>query len=380
MTLSWPKRFGLLLLGPVLAIAFSVAVSSIALSASGNSPTLAFTQMYHFGTRLDSVISMLNRSIPLYISALAVAIGFKMNLFNIGVEGQYRLAAVVAAAAGAAVDLPAPIHVLFIVLVAVFVGGCWGAIPGVLKVTRGVHEVISTIMLNTIATGIAAYLLATHFRAKNAPGDLVIKTKDIPKSGWFPNLNKVLDKLGIDVVTRAPGSELAGFLIVAALLGAAFYLLVWRTRFGFDLRASGVNPGAARASGVDPKRMVVQTMTISGGIAGLVGISQLLGVFHRYTIDFPTGYGFTGIGVALLGRNHPVGMALGAMLFAFMDRSAQILDLNGIPKEIVVIMQGVILLSVVIAYEVVHRLTEIAELRAAAAQTAAAHADVEVAS
>ena len=369
MTLSWPKRAGLLLLGPVLAIAFSVVVSSIALVLSDNSPTLAFSEMWKFGTRLDSIISMLNRAVPLYLSALAVAIGFKMNLFNIGVEGQYRIAAVLAAAAGAAVDLPAPLHVLFIVLVAVAVGGVWGAIPGLLKVTRGVHEVISTIMLNTIATGLAAYLLANWLRAENAPGDLVIKTEDIPTSGWFPSLNPVLEAFGIDVAERAPGSDLAGFLVVAALLGVVFYLLVWRTRFGFDLRASGVNPGAARASGVDPRRMVVQTMALSGAIAGLVGMSQLLGVFHRYTIDFPTGYGFTGIAVALLGRNHPAGMALGALLFGFMDRSAQILDLNAIPKEIVVIMQGVILLSVVIAYEIVHRVRQAAEVRAAAAQT-----------
>jgi simple sugar transport system permease protein len=369
MTLGWQKRAGLLLLGPVLAVGFSAAVSSLALVLSDNSPTLAFSEMWRFGTRLDSIISMLNRAVPLYVAALAVAIGFKMNLFNIGVEGQYRIAAVVAAAAGAAVDLPAPLHVLFIVVVAAAVGGLWGAIPGVLKVTRGVHEVISTIMLNTIATGIAAYLLANWLRDKSDPDDLIIKTKDIPASGWFPTLNSVLEAFGIDVAERAPGSELAGFLVVAVLLGVGFYLLVWRTRFGFDLRASGVNPGAARASGVDPKRMVVQAMTLSGAIAGLVGISQLLGVFHRYTIDFPTGYGFTGIAVALLGRNHPVGMALGALLFGFMDRSAQILDLNAIPKEIVVIMQGVILLSVVIAYEIVHRLTQAAQVRSAAAHT-----------
>jgi simple sugar transport system permease protein len=141
---------------------------------------------------------------------------------------------------------------------------------------------------------------------------------------------------------------------------------VWRTRFGFDLRASGLNPWAAQASGVDPKGMIVKAMLLSGGIAGLVGLSETLGYFHRYTLDFTTGLGFTGIAVALLGRNHPFGMAIGAFLFGFLSSSAQILDLDGIPKEIVGIMQGVILLSVVVAYEVVRRIRAAAEVRAAA--------------
>ena len=138
-----------------------------------------------------------------------------------------------------------------------------------------------------------------------------------------------------------------------------------------NLRASGLNPGAAEASGVDPKAMVVKTMVIGGAVAGLVGMPQLLGFFNQYTIDFPTQLGFTGIGVALLGRNHPVGMAAGAFLFGWFDRAAQILDLRGIPKEITFIMQGVILLSVVVAYEVVGRRIRAAEVQAAAEAAAA---------
>jgi general nucleoside transport system permease protein len=360
------RRVGLALLGPVAAIAVALAISAVVLAISGHDPWSTYTTMAEYGSRLQSIISILNRSVPFYFSALAVALGFKMGLFNIGVEGQYRLAAVVAAAAGAAVTLPAPLHVLFIVIVAMAVGGAWGAIPGVLKVTRGVNEVISTIMLNAISTGVAAYLLAAHFKQQNAPGDLIIKTKEIPKSGWFPSLNPVLEAVGIDIPS---GSELQGFLVIAALAGALFYFLVWRTRFGFDLRASGINPLAAKASGVNPNRMIITTMALSGAIAGLVGMSTLLGFFHRYTVDFPTGLGFTGIAIALLGRNHPAGIAFGAFLFAFLDRSAQVLDLEGIPKEIVVIMQGTIILSIVVAYEVVHRLRETQERKDVAAAT-----------
>jgi simple sugar transport system permease protein len=152
-------------------------------------------------------------------------------------------------------------------------------------------------------------------------------------------------------------------------VGILFYVLVWRTRFGYNLRASGVNFHAARVAGVNPGAMTVKTMLLSGAIAGLVGMTHLLTFSHAYTLDFPTGLGFTGIAVALVGRNHPVGVALAALLFGFIERSAQILDFNGIPKEIFLIMEGVIILSVVIAYELVRRFAERQEVRSAAEQT-----------
>jgi simple sugar transport system permease protein len=356
------RRFVLNLAAPIAAIVFSLILSAIVLWLAGYSAVDAFHSMWDYGFQVNSMISVLNRAIPFYISGLAVAIGFKMNLFNIGVEGQYRLAAIVAAAAGAAVTLPAPLHVGFVLLVAMLVGLAWASIAAILKVTRGVHEVVSTIMLNYIAFGLTAYLLTTYFKS-GKPGDLTPKTKALPSSAWMPSLNRVLVWLGIH---PPQGSDLRGFLILAILLGVAFYLLVYRTRFGYDLRASGINPGAAQASGVDAKGMIVRTMMLSGALAGLVGMSDVLGFFHLYSIDLTSGLGFTGIAVALLGRNHPVGIAFGALLFAYLDRSAQILDLQGIPREIVTIMQGTILLSVVIAYEIVRRIGEAQETKAAA--------------
>lgn len=351
-------------LAPVAALVFALLISSLALILIDKPPLDAFQSMWSYGIQTNSLVSMVNRAGPLYLAGLAVGIGFKMNLFNIGVEGQYRLAALIAASVAAAVSLPAPLHILLIILVAMAVGGTWAGIAGVLKVTRGVHEVISTIMLNFIATGLGAYLLATFLREPPRPNDLIISTPDIPASGRFPSLNPVLGWFGIET----PG-DLFGFIIVSLFVGFLFYVIVSRTRFGFDLRASGLNPQAARASGVNPNRMIVTTMFLSGAIAGLIGLTDLLGFFNAYTLDFPTGLGFTGIAVALLGRNHPVGILLGALLIAFIERSAQILDLEGIPKEIITIIQGVIILSVVIAYEVVRRLIEAQEVRAAAEAT-----------
>lgn len=360
------QRVLLSIAAPIGAIAFSIALCSIVLMIAGYNPATAFSAMWDYGRQVDSIVSVVNRAVPLYIAGLAVAIGFKMNLFNIGVEGQYRMAALCAAAFGAAVSLPAPLHVLAIMIVAMLVGAAWASIPAVLKVRRGVHEVISSIMLNNIATGVGAYLLATYFRQERA-GDLVPKTKDLPTSGWMPSLNTLLDKVG---VVPPNGAVLRGFVVIAVLLGIGFHVLVNRTRFGYDLRASGINPFAADVSGVRPKRMTVTVLLLSGAVAGLIGIGDVMGFYHGYSIDFPTGLGFTGIGVALLGRNHPVGVGGAALLFAYLDRSAQILDLRDIPREIVVIMQGVILLSVVVAYEVVRRIGQARETKAAAEATA----------
>ncbi len=296
-----------------------------------------------------------------------------MGLFNIGVEGQYLIAAPIAAWVGGVIDLPAFFHISVMLIVAMAVGGFWGWIPGELKVRRGVHEVISTIMMNFIAIGLGAYLLINFLQEES--DSLTVASPLIPESGRLPSLNPVLEALGVEV--RA-GFELGSFLFIAIILGFVYHLLVNRSRFGFDLRASGLNPPAARASGVDPNKMIVRTMVISGAIAGLVGMERVLDFFHQYTSDFPRLLGFNGIAVALLGRNHPVGMAFGALLFGFMDRAALILDLRGVPREIVTIIQGIVVLAVVIAYEVIARLLERRAVRAAALATAGPDEAMEV--
>jgi simple sugar transport system permease protein len=353
--IKW-RRVILAFLAPVVALVFSLLVSSIALLLIHKSPFTAFHQMLSYGTQTDSMIAIVNTAIPLYISALAVAIGFKMNLFNIGVEGQYRIAVFFAAAFGAVLHLPPPLHITLILLVAMVVGAGWSGIAGALKVTRGVSEVISTIMLNFIAFGLIAFLLDKWKKPVSA-SDLTTQTREIPKSGLLPSL------------LHNPSQDLSGVLIIAVILGIIYYVLVWRTRFGFDLRASGVNPDAARVSGISYSSMVMRTMFLSGALAGLVGMNQLLFFSHAYTLDYPENLGFNGIAVALVGRNNPVGIALAALLFGFLQRSAQILDLNDVPKEITAIMTGVIILSVVIAYEVVQRLIQAQEVRAAAEAT-----------
>jgi general nucleoside transport system permease protein len=239
-------------------------------------------------------------------------------------------------------------------IVAMVVGAVWAGIAGLLKVTRGVSEVISTIMLNAIAGTIVGYLLSNHGQQYGQGR----RTTPIPESsqlsGWTP--------------WAAGDGSIWTLVILAALAGVVMSVVINRTRFGFDLRATGLSQSAAVASGVDAKRMVVIAMCMSGAIAGLVGMPQLLGGSYSYSLDFPTGIGFTGIGIALLGRNSPVGIAFASLLWAFLDQSSQILDFNDIPKEIVAITQAAVLLSVVVVYEIVNRVGKRIDQRHVAAQ------------
>jgi simple sugar transport system permease protein len=218
-------------------------------------------------------------------------------------------------------------------------------------VTRGVNEVITTIMLNSIAVGIIAYLLRGPFRDPGLSPDANNATRQLPESSWFPGIANPFGWLGMDTPSRPAG----GFLVVAVLVGVVVWFLIDRTRFGFSLRSAGRNGSAAEVGGVPARRLTVQAMLLSGAIAGLVGMPQILGESHNFSIDFTYGLGFSGIAVALLGRNNPLGIALAAILFAFLDRSGPSLQNVDIPPSVTVITQGVIVLAVVIVNELARR-------------------------
>lgn len=333
------------LAAPILAVVFAGLITSVVLLLTGAPPLETLVIMVEYGTQPRSIVLTLNYATTFYLSALAVAIGFRMNLFNIGVDGQYRLAALVAAAVGGALTLPAPLHVALIVCVAMLVGAGWASIAGLLKVRRGVSEVISTIMLNAVATALGAWLLNKERLAVEVAGSNNIGTRPLGPSAQVPGL----------AIVPGAGSKVFGLIVLAVVMGVLYHVLLNRTRFGFDLRATGRSEPAAVASGVNVKRMILIAMVLSGAMAGLVGMPQLLGASYSYGLDFPTGLGFTGIAIALLGRNNPVGIAFGALLWAFLDTSSGILQLHDISPEIVMIMQGTIVLSVIVAYELVHR-------------------------
>ena len=354
-------------LAPLFAAGVAIAVSSIALLISGNNPINAFVEMWKTIDSTAAVVDIINTSVPLYISGVAVAIGFKMNLFNIGSNGQYILAALVAGWAGAEVSLPPLLHVPFVIVVAMTVGGSWALIAGVLNVTRNVNVVVSTIMLNYIGIGLSAFLLQQYFRDSES-GGLVAQTKVMPESARIPSLDPIFEFFGFNF---GPRVSLLGFLPIAILLGIAYHVLLNRSLFGYELKLSGMNADAAQSAGVNPKRMVLITLFMSGAVAGMIGLPFLLADpnFYKYGDAFPVTLGFTGLGLALLGRNSPIGVAAAAVVWATIEVATRRLGSLGIPPEIGKILQGSFLLAAVIAYEVVRRRNDAAAAEAAAVAT-----------
>ncbi|MFE3637275.1 ABC transporter permease [Streptomyces cellostaticus] len=335
-----------LLLGiaaPLLAIVAALVVTALVILATGKNPGPAFSDMLTYGFASDSQVYILNKATTYYLSGVAVAVGFRMNLFNIGVDGQYRIAAFFAAVLGGALTVPGWLAIPMIIICAMATGALWAGIAGVLKVTRGVSEVIATIMLNAIATAVIGYLLQPGKLGELQQGGTLVSTKPLPESSYFFTID------------TGPAGVLDGFIVVAVLVGLAYWFILGRTRFGFDLRTVGQSESAASASGVSVKKMVATSMIISGAVAGLIGMPTLLNESHQYDNSFPVGIGFTGIAIALLGRNNPIGIALGALLWGFLERTTNHLEFQGYDKEILGVIEGVIVLCVVIAYEVVRR-------------------------
>lgn len=226
----------LVVAAPIAAIALAAFVAGIVLAATGADPFEVARRTLEYGTSGKSAIAVVNRAIPYYLAGIAAAIAFRAQLFNIGIDGQYRLAAFAAAAVGGAVDLPAPLHLALIVGVAMLVGAGWAAIAGLLAAYRGVSVVIGTIMLNAIATGIIAWLLGPGRLGVRPPGSNNLTTTPIAESGWLP------------AIPARPSVTSMRSIVVAALVGAGYWLLLGRTRFGFDLRAIGSSLRAARVS------------------------------------------------------------------------------------------------------------------------------------
>lgn len=353
------SRLRIGLLPPALAVVFSVLLCGGILLIAGKNPAEAFGVMVTQVGVGSTGVDIVNLASTYYLAAVAVAIGFQMNLFNIGVEGQYRMAVIAAGVVAGGVALPGPLHVLLTLLVAMLVGAAWAAIPAVLKVTRGVSEVISSIMLNAIAMGVFAYLLSDEAFGVRT-GDKVA-TPRIPDSGHVPG------------ISLGGAGTLYGMIVVSILVGVGYWLVMNRTRLGFEIKATGESPTAARAGGVGARRLVIVAMLGSGAVAGLTGLPELLGSTYEVAQNFPSEYGFTGIAIALLGRNHPVGVAIGALLWAFLDRSALALDNIDVPQELATIMQGVIVISVIVAYQVVKRWNLTAQRHQVGTATGAEH-------
>lgn len=319
----------------MFAVALGLALGLSVTWAAGENPWNVLKILAHsaFGSR-DDLGWTLFYTTPLIFTGLSVAVAFHAGLFNIGAEGQLALGAMGAAAVGALwPGLPWPAAPVLAALAAVAGGMVWGAIPGWLRARRGSHEVINTIMLNFIAVGITSYV--TLYLLKN-PDSQNPETRAIG-AGYM------LHSFGI--FGEAPvGLALPLAIIVAFLV----WIFLWRTPLGFELRAVGQNESAARAAGIDAGRIRIIAMSLAGGLAGLVGVAEVLGNAGKFRMGFSPEYGFLGIAVALLGRNQPVGVLAAALLFGALHKGTSDLDMETehVTRELSLVLQALIILSV----------------------------------
>jgi simple sugar transport system permease protein len=340
---------------PVLAILFGMLLSSLIILAIGRNPLDVYGVMLRFSlTRQDSLLSILFKTTPLIFAGLAVAIAFRANLFNIGVEGQYYIGAFCAAFVGFTLKgLPTLVHLPLALLAAMLGGMAWALVPILMKLRRGAHEVITTIMMNYIASALLLYLINDVFRDPSQLGTPRVRTPLIAPSAHLPSLIQFLAPLGI----RYSSVERLNVLLAAGIgLAVVLAYFLSRTRLGYEVRAVSFNPLAAEAAGIPNARVQFQMFMLSAAIAGLAGLNDILGYFGYLDIDFPKGLGFLGIAVALLAKNNPLGVIPAALLFGFLDRSASGVQFFAqIPKETIVILQAIIILAIVVAYELLTR-------------------------
>ncbi len=277
------------------------------------------------------ITESLAASTPYIFAGLAVGLGFKAGLFNIGAEGQFFIGSLGAAFVGySLVGWPWYLHLPLALLGGFVAGAIWGAIPGWLKAKTGGHEVVNTIMMNYIAFRLSDWLINGPMKA---PGFRPV-TPHIQMSAALPRL--FADPLRFNV----------GFFLALIVAGVVFWLL-FKTTIGFTIRVVGANPDAARYSGMSITRTIVLAMTLSGGLAGLAGTSQVLGVDYWVGQGFSAGYGFDAIAVALIGKSHPFGIVLAALLWGFLRSGAtRMQSLAGIPIDIISIIQGLVIVFV----------------------------------
>lgn len=331
------------LLFPLLAVISAFLVGAIIVFLVGDNPIRVYQIFFAsaFGT-IDGISYTLFYATPLICTGLAVAIAFRCGLLNIGAEGQLYVAAFAAAWVGFTLDTSKWIVIPLCMIAAMVAGGVWGGIPGLLKARFGSHEVINTIMMNFIAVGLTSYLTQYHYRIA---GDPILQTKPIVAQAHIPRMSAMLTPLGIDFPAWLPLN--LGF-VIAILACIVVYVFLWKTKWGYELRAVGANPSAAEYGGINVSRSIVIAMCLSGALAGLVGINEVLGYRYRYYDGFSANYGFTGIAVALLGRNHPLGIFLAAILFGALVRGGLFINIfsDKISKDLVVVLQAIIILFV----------------------------------
>jgi len=332
----------------LLSIVIALIVGTLFIFLTDKSPLDAYSALYigSFGS-FRAIANTLWRSTPLILTGLAVALPFRAGLFNIGAEGQLLMGGFTAGVVGFYfTSLPAFIHLPFAIIAGMFVGGLWGGLPGFLKAKMDVHEVIATIMLNHIAIALTINYGINLFRDTGRPA-----TPRIMKSAAmfnFNNMNKYsfLEDLPLSDLLSSPAIRIHLNFFLALIAAVILWYLLFKTTLGYEMRAVGFNPDGAEYGGINASKGIITAMFISGAVAGLAGVGEVLGTHFSFMQGMDAGYGFTGIAVALIGQTHPIGVILGGILFGALAQGGLEMQFSGIPSEIVMLIQALVIFFV----------------------------------
>ncbi len=342
-------RWADLVLLPVVNLAVALLAAGAMVALVGQDPLEVIRVLIHgaFGTQRGLSYTLYYTTTFIF-TGLAVSVAFHGGLFNIGGEGQAIIGGLGTGLAALWLSPLLPIWAMLPVMLiagAVF-GLVWAAIPAYLQAYRGSHIVITTIMFNFLASSLLVYLLVNHLKV---PGSMSVESAAFAPSAKLPSMVDFMAVFGVEW----PASPLNTSLFLAFAACVAVYLLLWRTRAGYDLRATGSSANAAAYAGINPKHQVLVAMAVSGALAGMVGMNEIAGVNGRLMLEFVSGAGFTGIAVALMGRNHPFGIVLASLLFgALFQGGAEVsFEVRGFSRDMVVMLQGfIVLFSGAMAY------------------------------
>jgi ABC-type uncharacterized transport system permease subunit len=342
-------RWADLFLLPVINLAVALLAAGAMVALVGQNPLEVLRVLINgaFGTE-RGLSYTLYYSTTFIFTGLAVSVAFHGGLFNIGGEGQAIMGGLGTGLVAVWFSNSLPIWLmlpLMLVAGALF-GMVWAAVPAYLQAYRGSHIVITTIMFNFLASSLLVYLLVNHMKV---PGSMAVESAPFAASAKMPSMVDFMAWLGV----QWPASPLNTSLFLALLAAVGVYLLLWRTRAGYDLRATGSSASAAAYAGINPRHQIMIAMSFSGALAGLVGMNEIAGVTGRLMLEFVSGAGFTGIAVALMGRNHPFGIVLASILFgALFQGGAEVsFEVRGFSRDMVVMLQGfIVLFSGAMAY------------------------------
>ena len=340
MNAALPRWADLILL-PLVNLLLALGLTALIVLATGSDPRAALWALAvgSLGSA-DAIGYTLYYATNMAFTGLAVAVAFQGGLFNIGAEGQAYLAGLGVALVALYLDaLPGPLLVPLAILGGAAFGAAWGAVPGWLQARRGSHIVITTIMFNFIVSSLMNYVLV-HMLI--VPGKMAPESRTFLPGGQLPKLDWLIAMFG----GKLGAAPLNFSFLIALIMCFLVWVLIWRTKLGYEMRTLGISPSAASYAGIGYSKIVMITMLISGGLAGMMALNPVMGASARLQIEFVGGAGFVGIAVSLMGRNHPAGIVLSALLFGILYQGGAELsfDMPAITRDMIVVIQGMVIL------------------------------------